>query len=179
MGERENGRARGRHAPSRAPVFSCAHYFQAPATQARDHSPCSRSGLFRDHSDKLTAPDTNTLSVCLRAFSFDLVVKVECDWVKVGVGTGERRLLQSRVKKKGIQSTPDNSNLQVKKKNVGVIEGKIMQKMIWREMKIASSYRGFELPGVDCSTFETISYPDLLLTKAKARSGQIRFVHVI
>ena len=34
-GERENGRARGRHAsPSRAPVFTCAHYFQAPATQA-------------------------------------------------------------------------------------------------------------------------------------------------
>ena len=31
------------------------------------------------HSDKLTAPVTNTLSVCLRAFSFDLVVKVECD----------------------------------------------------------------------------------------------------
>ena len=29
-GERENGRARGRHA-----IFSCAHYFQAPATQAR------------------------------------------------------------------------------------------------------------------------------------------------
>ena len=39
VGERENERARGRHArgrvsPSRAPVFSCAHYFQAPATQA-------------------------------------------------------------------------------------------------------------------------------------------------
>ena len=43
VGERENGRARGRHAtgslspgvsPSRAPVFSCAHYFQVPATQA-------------------------------------------------------------------------------------------------------------------------------------------------
>ena len=38
MGERENGRARGSHArgevsPSRAPVFSCAHCFQAPATQ--------------------------------------------------------------------------------------------------------------------------------------------------
>ena len=42
--EKENGRARGRHArdatsflrvsPSRAPVFSCVHYFQAPATQA-------------------------------------------------------------------------------------------------------------------------------------------------
>ena len=32
-----------------------------------------------DHSDKLTAPVTNTLSVCLRAFSFALVVKVECD----------------------------------------------------------------------------------------------------
>ena len=30
VAERENGRARGRHAP----VFSCAHYFQAPATQA-------------------------------------------------------------------------------------------------------------------------------------------------
>ena len=46
-------------------------------------------------------------------------------------------------------------------------------------MKIASSYnRGFELPGVDCSTFETISYRDLLLTKAKARSGQIRFEQV-
>ena len=39
VGERENGRARWRHArgeeaPSRAPVFSCAHYFQAPAMQA-------------------------------------------------------------------------------------------------------------------------------------------------
>ena len=32
-GERENGRAKGRHARV-APVFSCAHYFQAPATQA-------------------------------------------------------------------------------------------------------------------------------------------------
>ena len=32
-----------------------------------------------DHSDKLTPPDANTLPVCLRAFSFDLVVKVECD----------------------------------------------------------------------------------------------------
>ena len=51
--------------------------------------------------------------------------------------------------------------------------------MIWREMKIAASYRGFKLLGVDCSTFEIISYPDLLLTKAKARSGQIRSVHVI
>ena len=27
-------KARGRVSPSRAPVFSCAHYFQAPATQA-------------------------------------------------------------------------------------------------------------------------------------------------
>ena len=43
VGERENECARGRHArgylsprvsPSRAPVFSCAYYFQAPATQA-------------------------------------------------------------------------------------------------------------------------------------------------
>ena len=30
VGERENGCARGRHARG----FSCAHYFQAPATQA-------------------------------------------------------------------------------------------------------------------------------------------------
>ena len=29
-------------------------------------------------------------------------------------------------------------------------EGKIIWEMIWREMKIASSYRRFELPGVDC-----------------------------
>ena len=41
VGTRKNGRARRRHAsrprvsPSRAPVFSCAHYFQAPATQAK------------------------------------------------------------------------------------------------------------------------------------------------
>ena len=38
VGEREHGRARGRHAkgesPSSAPVFSCADDFQAPATQA-------------------------------------------------------------------------------------------------------------------------------------------------
>ena len=42
MGVRENGRARVRHArdvsprvsPSRAPVFSCAHCFQATATRA-------------------------------------------------------------------------------------------------------------------------------------------------
>ena len=37
VGERENRRARGtvtRVSPSRAPVFSCAHYLQAPATQA-------------------------------------------------------------------------------------------------------------------------------------------------
>ena len=46
-------------------------------------------------------------------------------------------------------------------------------------MKIASSYRGFKLLGVDRSTFDIISYPDLLFIKAKARSSQIRFVHVI
>ena len=46
VGERENGRARGRHAKDEGapsplaclllahPFFSCAHYFQAPATQA-------------------------------------------------------------------------------------------------------------------------------------------------
>ena len=36
VGERENGRARGRRARGEgAPMFSCAHYFQAPAMQAR------------------------------------------------------------------------------------------------------------------------------------------------
>ena len=34
MGERENRRARETRVSPRAPVFSCAHYFQAPATQA-------------------------------------------------------------------------------------------------------------------------------------------------
>ena len=44
VGERENGRARGRHVRGEGPlsprvspfppVFSCAHYLQAPATQA-------------------------------------------------------------------------------------------------------------------------------------------------
>ena len=41
MRERENGRTQGvrsslspRVSPSRAPIFSCAHYFQAPVTQA-------------------------------------------------------------------------------------------------------------------------------------------------
>jgi len=36
VGERENGSARGRNGGSlsRASVFSCAHYFRAPATQA-------------------------------------------------------------------------------------------------------------------------------------------------
>ena len=60
VGERENGRARGRQAifgclpgkrslsprvpPSRAPVFSCPHYFQAPATQAKCHSSRCKEG---------------------------------------------------------------------------------------------------------------------------------------
>ena len=44
VGERENGRARGRHActlacPFRVPVYSCSHYFQAPATQASESHP--------------------------------------------------------------------------------------------------------------------------------------------
>ena len=50
MGERENRRARGRHArgesPSRAPVFSCAHYFQALATRATLYSLFSSGGFF-------------------------------------------------------------------------------------------------------------------------------------
>ena len=34
VGARKNGRTRGRHAAT--PVLSCAHYFQAPATQAKN-----------------------------------------------------------------------------------------------------------------------------------------------
>ena len=34
VGARKNGRARGRHAET--PVLSCAHYFQAPDTQAKN-----------------------------------------------------------------------------------------------------------------------------------------------
>ena len=38
--KRERARAREtRVSPSRAPFFSCAHYFQAPATQATTKSP--------------------------------------------------------------------------------------------------------------------------------------------
>ena len=51
MGERENGRAWGRHAsprvsPSRAPVFSCAHHFQAPATQAKPNTSQQKQNSF-------------------------------------------------------------------------------------------------------------------------------------
>ena len=59
MGERENRRARGRHArdesPSRAPVFSCAHYFQAPATRATLYSLFS-SGDFSCYNQISTVP---------------------------------------------------------------------------------------------------------------------------
>ena len=37
--------------PSRGPVFSCAHYFQAPATQAKME--CSQAGT---HLDKQKPP---------------------------------------------------------------------------------------------------------------------------
>ena len=56
VGERENGRARGRHArvsPSRTRVFSCAHYFQAPATQANlDSRAIPSSSLQRKSEDE-------------------------------------------------------------------------------------------------------------------------------
>ena len=48
VGERENWRARGvspRVSPSRAPVFSRAHYFQAPATQANNLGYCELTVL--------------------------------------------------------------------------------------------------------------------------------------
>ena len=57
-GERENGRARGRHArvsPSRAPVFSCGHYFQAPATQAKNNfqlMPWQVIAILKEYSEK-------------------------------------------------------------------------------------------------------------------------------
>ena len=46
----------------------------------------------------------------------------------MGWGIGERRLLQNRVKIKGIQSTPDNSNLQGKKKKLELSRVKLYRK---------------------------------------------------
>ena len=56
VGERENRRARGtvtRVSPSRAPVFSCAHYLQAPATQATRETAKALSYHPRPRSEKL------------------------------------------------------------------------------------------------------------------------------
>ena len=80
MGERENGRARGARE-----LLLARPFFLVPTTSKRLLRRLGTTLLAPavafsgDHSDKLTAPDTNTLSVCLRAFSFDLFVKVECD----------------------------------------------------------------------------------------------------
>ena len=71
VGGRENGRARGRHArsdgvsPSRAPGFSCAHFFQAPATQA------TILDLSILHH-KLSIPDFHFLNVILLASNWYL-----------------------------------------------------------------------------------------------------------
>ena len=71
MGGRENGRAQGRHArsegvsPSRAPGFSCAHFFQAPATQA------TILDLSILHH-KLSIPDFHFLNVILLASNWYL-----------------------------------------------------------------------------------------------------------
>ena len=71
VGRRENGRARGRHArsdgvsPSRAPGFSCAHVFQASATQA------TILDLSILHH-KLSIPDFHFLNVILLASNWYL-----------------------------------------------------------------------------------------------------------
>ena len=71
VGGRENGRARGRHArsdgvsPSRAPGFSCAHFFQASATQA------TILDLSILHH-KLSIPDFHFLNVILLASNWYL-----------------------------------------------------------------------------------------------------------
>lgn len=71
VGGRENGRAQGRHArsegvsPSRAPGFSCAHFFQAPATQA------TILDLSILHH-KLSIPDFHFLNVILLASNWYL-----------------------------------------------------------------------------------------------------------
>ena len=56
VGERENRHARGtvtRVSPSRAPVFSCAHYLQALATQATRETAKALSYHPRPRSEKL------------------------------------------------------------------------------------------------------------------------------
>ena len=57
MRKRERARARKtrdgpRVSPSRAPVFSCAHYFQAPATQARKLSNTPRVEAYFSKAEK-------------------------------------------------------------------------------------------------------------------------------
>ena len=47
VGERENGRARGRHACLLACVLFLAHYFQAPATQAKRESEMLRMTKYK------------------------------------------------------------------------------------------------------------------------------------
>ena len=79
MGEREHGRARGARE-----LLLARPFFLVPTTSKRLLRRLGTTLLAPvvvfsgDHSDKLTAPGTNTLSVCLRAFSFDLLVTVEC-----------------------------------------------------------------------------------------------------
>ena len=75
-GERGNGRARGRHARgARArcePVFCCAHYLQAPATQARRETEIS-------FITKILAADwlRSHVTITLRDKSrYDLILKI-------------------------------------------------------------------------------------------------------
>ena len=73
--ERENGRTRGRHArgvsPSRAPVFSCAHYFQAPATQATMYiTPQPSYGGTTCHSNFVKICEQNALMLAIRLHLF-------------------------------------------------------------------------------------------------------------
>ena len=48
-GAREGDTQGVREAPSRAPVFSCAHYFQAPATQANGLLKSKGHAVLKEH----------------------------------------------------------------------------------------------------------------------------------
>ena len=54
-----------------------------------------------------------------------------------------------------VQSTPDNSNLQGKLKKG--VESELKGNENCFDLADGSSYRGFELPEVDCNSFSSIS----------------------
>ena len=71
VSERENRRARGRHvSPTRAPVFSCAHYFQAPYLRRRNRHSWGLKFLHAQHPTCPSMVLPETYRACLSHQSF-------------------------------------------------------------------------------------------------------------